>query len=228
MDAIKKVNWLAHRWPIKERTLPYGGWPADRVARNVSQREKLVAAFDPAKVAQVGDIVAPFELDGSHGETLTLDTLTADGPVVLIFFRYAGCPACNLALPYYNRQLWPALKAAGIKLVAVSLHLPETGLGEIRDRHALGFPVATDRGNLLGRRFGITFSQGEVPSEPTTPGWIGELTGTGTVEFPQPAVILIDQDRTVRFVDVSPDWLIRAEAPAILQAANRLPKPVSG
>ena len=26
MDAIEKLNWLAHRWPIKKRTLPYGGW----------------------------------------------------------------------------------------------------------------------------------------------------------------------------------------------------------
>ncbi len=26
MDAIEKVNWLAHRWPIKKRTQPYGGW----------------------------------------------------------------------------------------------------------------------------------------------------------------------------------------------------------
>jgi len=25
-DAIETVNWLAHRWPIKKRTLPYGGW----------------------------------------------------------------------------------------------------------------------------------------------------------------------------------------------------------
>ena len=26
MEAIEKVNWLAHRWPIKKRTMPYGGW----------------------------------------------------------------------------------------------------------------------------------------------------------------------------------------------------------
>ena len=26
MDQIERVNWLAHRWPIKKRTQPYGGW----------------------------------------------------------------------------------------------------------------------------------------------------------------------------------------------------------
>ncbi|CAN5174492.1 peroxiredoxin-like family protein [soil metagenome] len=202
-------------------------WDPDKLAKNVGQRAKLVADFDPATIVQVGDTVAPFALTDSDGNALTLDTLVAQGPAVLIFFRYAGCPACNLALPYYNRQLWPELSAAGIALVAISPHLPEKGLGDIRDRHALGFPVATDRDNQLGRRFGITFSRGEVPAGQPTPGWIGDLTGTGTAEFPQPAVILIDSDRKVRFVDVSPDWLIRTEAPALLAAVHRLSTPVA-
>lgn len=194
-------------------------WDPDKLAKNVSQREALVASFDPGKVVQVGDVVAPFELADSEGATLTRDSLIEHGPAVLIFFRFAGCPACNLALPYYERQLWPALEAADIRLVAVSPHLPEQGLDAIRTRHGLGFQVASDRGNALGRRFGITFARNEVPAGQPTPGWIGELTGTGTAEFPQPTVIVIDTDRTVRFVDVSPDWLVRTEAPVILAAA---------
>lgn len=196
-------------------------WPPERLAKNVEQRAALVAAFDPAKAVQVGDVVARFTLDGSDGTPLTLETLVAHGPAVLVFFRFAGCPACNLALPYYDRQLRPALDAAGIRLVAVSPHLPEHGLGTIRDRHDLHFAVAADRGNTLARRFGITVARGDVPAE-TAPGWIGELTGTGTSELPQPTVVVIDQDRIVRFVDVSPDWLVRTEAPAILAAVARL------
>ena len=26
MNAIERNNWLAHRWPIRKRTQPYGGW----------------------------------------------------------------------------------------------------------------------------------------------------------------------------------------------------------
>lgn len=197
-------------------------WEPAKLARNIDQRRHLVETFDPAKVVKVGEKVEPFELSDSDGGTLTLDSLTKQGPVVLIFFRFAGCPACNLALPYYNRQLWPTLQAAGVDLVAVSPHLPETGLGEIKARHGLGFHVASDRDNALGRRFGITFSRGEVPEGQPTPGWIGELTGTGTAEFPQPAVILIDSDDVVRFVDISPDWLVRTEAPEIIEAVRQL------
>lgn len=197
-------------------------WPPERLAANIGERRALVAAFDPATVVKPGDRVAPFTLVESGGAALTLDDLVASGPAVLVFFRFAGCPACNLALPYYDRALRPALEAAGGRLVAVSPHRPDTGLGAIGTRHALGFPVAWDQGNTLARRFGLAFAIGEVPAGQPTPGWIGELTGLGTAELPQPAVILIDTDRTVRYAAVSPDWLVRPEADAILAAVNRL------
>jgi peroxiredoxin len=162
-------------------------WPADRLAKNVGQRQWLVGAFDPATVVQVGDVLDPFELEDADGGVLTLDALVADGPLLLIFFRFAGCPACNVALPYYDRQIGPALDAAGVRLVAVSPHLPEQGLGDIRARHGLRFPVAADRDNALGRRLGITFARGDVPAQQEA-GWIGELTGTGTLELPHGAL----------------------------------------
>jgi peroxiredoxin len=197
-------------------------WDPEKLAKNVEQRRELVAAFDPAKVVQAGDRLAPFILTDDEGLPLTLDELVAHGPAVLIFFRFAGCPACNLALPYYDRHLWPALHAAGISLVAISPHLPEQGLSAIRTRHGLRFPVASDKDNALGRSLGITFARDQVPAGHPTPGWIGELTGTATAELPQPTVILVDTDRVVRFVSISPDWLIRTEAPEILAAIDSL------
>lgn len=195
-------------------------WKPEQLAKNVDRRARLVADFDPSTVVQVEDTVEPFELLDADGVSLALDDLVAEGPTVLIFFRFAGCPACNLALPYYDRQLWPELTKAGLSLVAISPHLPEKGLGAIRERHGLRYTVASDRGNQLARRFGLTFDRDLVPEGQPSPGWIGELTGTGTAELPQPTVIIIDQDRVARFVDVSPDWLLRTEAPVILDAVR--------
>jgi len=194
-------------------------WEPEKLRRNVEQRRALVAAFDPAKVVRAGDRVEPFTLELSTGGRVDLDSLVADGPVALVFFRFAGCPACNIALPHYDRTLRPALEAAGIRLVAVSPHLPEKGLDAIRERHGLGFAVAADRGNALGRRFGLTFVPHDDPPAPEgDDNWIGALTGTGSWELPQPAVIVIGRDHVVRFADVSPDWLVRSEAPAVLAA----------
>jgi len=203
-------------------------WDPERLRRNVDQRRTLVAAFDPSTVVRPGDEVAPFALELSTGGTVTLDALVADGPVVLIFFRFAGCPACNLALPYYDRELRPALAAAGIPVVAISPHLPENGLDEIRARHDLDLLVAADRGNALARRFGLAFEPEDQPAAAADDrSWIGALTGTGTWELPQPAVIVIDPDRTVRFADISPDWLVRTEAFEVRDAVAKLRRPLA-
>jgi peroxiredoxin len=202
----------------RERT-----WEPDKLRRNVDQRRALVVAFDPAKAVRPGDQVDDFTLELSTGGTISRAQLLAGGPAGLVLFRFAGCPACNLALPYYDRLLWPALNAAGIPLVAVSPQLPEQGLDAIRTRHDLRLMVASDRNNALARHFGLTFVPHDDPAplvNDTT--WIGALTGTGTWELPQPAVILIDARGIVRFADVSPDWLVRTEAPAVLEALKTL------
>lgn len=189
-------------------------WSPAQLARNAAQRQQLVARFDAATVAQPGDVLPDLALDDVEGATLTLDALTAQGPALLIFFRFAGCPACNIALPYYAETLWPVLRARGIPLVAFSPQQPDR-LVEIKRRHDLPFAVATDRDNQLARLLGIAFVPDDRPSPPPA-GWIGEVTGTGSWELPQPAVLLLGPGRVVQRLQVSPDWLDRPEADDIL------------
>ncbi|PZU66697.1 MULTISPECIES: peroxiredoxin-like family protein [Sphingobium] len=189
-------------------------WPPAQLARNAAQRQQLVARFDAATVAQPGDVLPDLTLDDVEGATLTLDALTAQGSALFIFFRFAGCPACNIALPYYAETLWPVLRARGIPLVALSPQQPDR-LVEIKRRHDLPFAVATDRDNQLARLLGISFVPDDRPS-PQPAGWIGEVTGTGSWELPQPAVLLLGPGRVVQRLQVSPDWLDRPEADDIL------------
>jgi peroxiredoxin len=190
---------------------------------NIDQRRTLVDTADYDGFVKPGDGVQPFTLREVGGGELTLETLTAKGPAVLIFFRFAGCPACNLALPYYQRALWPALERLGATLTAVSPQVTDR-LVEIKTRHGLGFNVASDIGNALGRRFGILYSFDEASRRQSQSGgsWIGETTGTGTWELPMPAALAVGQDHIVRFADVSPDWLVRTEAEPIIEAVRRL------
>ncbi len=214
-DSTTLAEQFAALSAERERT-----WPAEQLAKNVGQRRELVERFDPVAIAQVGERIESFTLPDVDDGALTLDRLVANGPAVLIFFRYAGCPACNIAIPYYDRTLFPALADAGIPLVAVSPQLPE-GLKAIRDRHGLRLTVASDPGNRLARRLGISFVPSKLPEGPPAAGWIGELTGTGTWELPQPTILILEGDLTVRSIDVSPDWLARPEAEQVLA---RLPE----
>ena len=190
-------------------------WTSAQLEGNASQRRQLVERFDPAAVAQPGDVLPPLSFTEVGGGTISLDGLTADGRALLVFFRFAGCPACNLALPHYAEALYPALAELNIPLVALSPQQPDR-LRDIKLRHGLPFAVATDKDNGLARLLGIGFEPDVRPSPPPV-GWIGEVTGTGSWELPQPAVLLLGPGRIVQWIDVSPDWLDRPEAADILR-----------
>jgi peroxiredoxin len=195
----------------------------DKLKINVDQRRLLVETSNRDGFVNAGDAVEPFELIEVGGERLTRDALLKKGPVVFIFFRFAGCPACNIALPYYNKYLAPELARLGATLIGVSPQVPER-LVEIKDRHKLDFLVASDAANTLGRRFGIlyTFDEASKQSSIASGSPIGEVTGTGTWELPMPATIVIDRTGHVRFADVSPDWLVRTEPGNVIDAVRTL------
>jgi peroxiredoxin len=195
----------------RERT-----WAPEQLAKNAGQRAALVERFDPAAVPQPGDVLADATLVDQDGQSLTLSALTAQGPAVLVFFRFAGCPACNIALPYYNEQLLPALQAAGIPLLAVSAQNPvDRG---IIDRHGLGYSVAADPDYALSRALNISFFPEDQPTVAPGQPWIGATLGTNSYEIDQPAVLIIEPSLKIRQLFVSPDWLDRTDAETVLAA----------
>ena len=193
-------------------------WSPEDLRVNVEQRQRLVTEAAGRRFPRPGDrLEAAVLIDVESGP------FTLRGPAVLVFFRFAGCPACNIALPYYQRHLAPALRALGVPLIAISPQLPAR-LREIRERHALDFTVASDPDNAFGRSLGILYSYDEASRQAA---WrkgrpIGEVTGTGTWELPMPAAIVLDAERVVRFAEVSPDWLVRTEAAPLIDAVRAL------
>ena len=198
-------------------------WQPEVLRINVDQRRLLVDTENVADYIKVGDVVEPFRVPGTAGDVIDLDELVARGPVVVIFFRFAGCPACNIALPYYHRALWPALRELGATLLALSPQIPDK-LAAIQEKHGLEFLVGSDLHNELGRRFGILYSFDEASKQAALAKntAIGDVTGTGTWELPKPTVLVIDRQRVVRFVEVSPDWLVRTEAGPIIEAVRNV------
>jgi peroxiredoxin len=95
---------------------------------------------------------------------------------------------------------------------------------EIKRKHDLDFHVATDPDAALARHFGILYEYDE-PSKAAAlskGSFIGDTTGTGTWELPQPTVAVIDRNGVVAFADVRPDWLVRTEAEPVLDAVKAL------
>ena len=190
---------------------------------NIDQRRLLEETADRDGFVQVGDVVEPFTLPEVLGGTVDLDQLLAAGPVVLLFFRFAGCPACNISLRHYQQELYPALASLGATLVAVSPQVPER-LAAIRNRFGFGFPVASDSDYQLTRSLGITFTSSPEQQERDRAkgGGLAAELGTGQWELPYPTIVVLDSRGVVTFADVHPDWLVRTEAPAVIDAVRAL------
>jgi peroxiredoxin len=198
-------------------------WRPEALRVNIEQRQLLIEAENPDDYIKVGEVIETFSVPSVDGKVIALDALVARGPVVVVFFRFAGCPACNIALPYYQHALWPALRELGATLLALSPQVPDKLLA-IKQKHGLEFLVGSDLDNELGRRFGILYSYDEPSKRAALSrnAHIGDVTGTGTWELPKPTALVIGADRVVRFVDVSPDWLVRTEAGPIIEAVRAL------
>jgi peroxiredoxin len=198
-------------------------WPEDRLKAHHQLRQSLEDNADRAAFVKVGDRVGPFVLSEVDGGEVVLTELLTRGPVVLIFFRFEGCPACNAALRGYQETLASPLRELGATLVAISPQVVER-LGAIKVRHQFDFLVASDPEDSLITAFGIGFAPDEADQERSRREGtdLGTLLGAGNWTFPYPTAVVIGQDGVVRFADVHPNWMVRTQASTIIHVVRDL------
>ena len=183
----------------------------------------MARAADETKFAEAGATVEDFALPGADGETVSLGQLVADGPAVLGFSRGQWCPFCDLTCGPAEQEVDPELAKLGAKLAAIS---PQTADGSLstREKNELDFAVLSDVGNVVSRQLGLTFRVSDVVREAMSSVGtdLGQVNGTGEWELVYPAVVVVDRDRTIRYVDVHPDYTTRTEPAAIIEAIKLL------
>jgi len=193
---------------------------AEVVGTITAHRHDLVDSADPAKFAEVGATVDDFTLPDVDGADVRLGALTADGPAVLVFYRGQWCPYCNLTLRTYQAEVVPELGRHGARMAAISPQRPDGSLST-KESNVLGFPVLSDVGNVVARTLGLTFTVDENVRG-TMSGLGADLEKhNGGWELVHPAVVVVGTDRTIRFLDVHPDFTTRTEPAQILDAVRR-------
>ena len=157
------------------------------------------------------------------GSPLQLSAALDGKPAVLVFYRGAWCPYCNITLKTYQRELLPELVQRGIGLVAISPQTPE-GSEQAATNGELEFTVLSDPGNTLVRQLGIrTEPTSDARSAHTQLGFdVADSNADATGDIPFPTVLVIDADRVVRFADVHVDYTTRTEVADILAAVEGL------
>jgi peroxiredoxin len=193
--------------------------PAEVVDVFERDAANLVDLGIPADAVKAGDRVEPFTLEDATGTPVSLDDLVAAGPAVIVFYRGGWCPYCNVALRTYQRELLPELGAFGARLVAISPQTPDGSLSTV-EKAELEFTVLSDPGSRVAGRLGIVFEQAEevLAAQRQLGLDLAKVNAEGSVNLPRPTVLIVDQDRTVRFVDIQPDFTLRTEVADILAA----------
>jgi peroxiredoxin len=183
------------------------------------EQQDLDAGGLPADLATAGSAMPDGELLDVHGEPTTLAAARAEKPAVVVFYRGAWCPYCNIALRAYQTQVLPELDARGIALIAISPQTPDGSLTTQQTRE-LTFTVLSDPGNQIARGLGIlTAPSHDARQAQATLGLdLTVVNADHTHGVPMPTVVLLDAAGTIRWIDVHPNYTTRTEPAEILTA----------
>ena len=196
-----------------------GQLPHEVAEAFATEQRDLAAAGKPSGVVEPGSRLPDGELLDVDGQPTTLARNLGGKPAVIVFYRGAWCPYCNIALRTYQAQLVPALAERGIGLVAISPQAPDGSLST-KETKELTFTVLSDPGNQIAGSLGIlTAPSGGTRAAQLQLGLdLTQVNADGTTGLPMPTVVIADADGVIRWIDVHADYTTRTEPGQVLQA----------
>ena len=200
--------------------------PAEVLSTMEAATAELEASGLSERALHVGDMMPEFTLPDPTGKLVSSRELLKQGPLLVTFYRGNWCPYCNLALQALQDHL-AEIKALGANLVAISPQTPDNSM-TMQEKHGLAFPVLSDSGLTVARRFGLVFTLPESLRPIYTSFGIDlqKQNGASTYELPMPATYLVDRNGTIREAFVHVDYRRRLEPATALEWLKKL-KPSS-
>jgi peroxiredoxin len=198
--------------------------PAEVFSAMEKASTKLATSGLVNQALQRGDRMPDFELPDATGKTVKSADLRKSGLLLVSFYRGEWCPYCNLELRALQEK-HAAIATTGAKLVAISPQTPDYSL-TTQQKHDLKFPVLSDLGNKVARRFGLVFELDES-LRPIYQAFGIDLkahNGDESFELPVPATYLIGRDGGVLESFVNTDYRSRLEPETAIAWIERAKK----
>ena len=203
----------------------------------LAERKALIAKYVPAEiqsiharvVAELKDsgmvdralqsgMPAPeFELSDHNRRPVRSLDLLQQGPLVIAFFRGRWCPFCVGQMEATN-AIHPKLQEAGASLVAISpQNVHQSFL--MADQHHLQFPLLSDAGNTIAKKFGLVYRVPEYQQEIYQRAFVNLpfVNGDSSWELPIPATYVLDREGRILYAGANPDYTERPEPAEILR-----------
>jgi peroxiredoxin len=190
--------------------------------RVMQQATENLAARMPNPGLKVGERAPDFTLSNAFGTPVTLYEELENGPVVLVFYRGAWCPFCNMHLHVLQESV-PAFRRLGAQLIAVTPQRPDKSAEQIRE-DGLPFEVLSDLDDEVMKAYELYF---ELEPELVEVYLrhdlnLAEYNGEGRNVLPVPGTFVIDTNGVIRAVHADVDYKERMEPAAILTALQGL------
>jgi peroxiredoxin len=200
---------------------PAAAMPAEVMGAFVAERVNLDDAGVPTGVSAPGALMPDGELLDVRGAATSLAQIRAGRPAVVVFYRGAWCPYCNIALRTYQAELAPALADRGFVMIAVSPQKPDGSLSAAQTNE-LTYAVVSDPGNQLASALGIlTEPAAEALAAQQKLGLdLAEHNADGGLTLPMPTTVVVDAGGVIRWIDVHPNYTTRSEVSDILAAVD--------
>lgn len=186
-----------------------------------AERRTLREADLPTGVRETGSPLPDAELLDATGAPVTLHAAVGGSAAVVVLYRGAWCPFCNIALATYQRELQPALAERGARLIAISPQRPDGSLS-MQEKNELSFSVLSDPGNVVASALGVTVKPGDdvLAAQRELGLDLAQVNADGTATIPMPTTVVVDARGIVRWIDVHPDYSTRSEVAEILAALD--------
>lgn len=171
-----------------------------------------------------GQKAPAFILQDAFGNKVSLYEELKQGPVILVFYRGAWCPFCNLHLHILHRSQ-DAFKKYNAQMIAITPQLPDKSAEQI-NKDAYSFKVLSDLDSTVMKAYKLYFElDDDLIHVYKKHGLdIEAYNGEGRNALPVPGTFVIDQSGIIRASFADTDYTKRVEPTEIVQALKDLSK----
>ncbi len=187
-------------------------------AKNRSAEEAVKTAL------KTGAKMPSFTLVDAANKSVSSKNLLKQGNLVLVFYRGAWCPFCNLYLRDLQKNI-KEIEANGGKLVAISVENPDKSLS-VTQKNELDFTVLSDKNLDVAGKFGIVY-QISPETDEKYKGFGVDLVKqnkTETPDLPLSATYIVKQNGQIVYAFLESDYKKRAEPAVIIENLAKIKK----
>jgi len=197
----------------------------DEMMKKDAMMAKAVTPDDAAKTAlNVGAKMPSFTLSDANGKSVNSDDLLKKGNLVVVFYRGAWCPFCNVYLKKLQENL-SNIKAQGANIVAISVENPDKSLS-VAQKNKVEFTVLSDPNLDTARKFGIVYQLDSATDEKyKTYGLdLVKMNGTTKPELPLSSTYIVNSNSEIVYAFHDVDYKKRAEPSVIIETLTQMKK----